>query len=895
MQKEESNFLNKPSVVKGSWLNNLSLKVKLLIIPVISILIIISIFILSIFLLTEINRSAEISLKVNSITHKIIHISNKAINYRDKHYIEFMETELKGLSTSIEEIKDLNIDKVNFEVIERIILSIENQNISIMKSIIIDENITKKVSNIQDIIKKTILKTSELESSFQEKQRLLQEEVKLAKDIYSLSLIKSNDFKELKEKEVFYNTNLDVSEEIAISNNFLETNLTEIVNYLELEVSKNKILHNLELNSSNLLLELNFLEKQMEIYTNLVTPIFGNLQNHINLLSEASLTLIPPRDLAPYLKRVSMRFSQVNEVLKTVSNFLDINHIKNVEFSPLISSLTSLNKELNNCKNYQEFEREYIISTVNDILLAETRFYKSIESSVYATGTAFIILAIFIIISISIFIILRIKKEIQRINLNLQALFNIKNNKHSDSLNIVSSTGRDELANIVNTVYSETTIIFQNKNKDREFLTDLVNVINKADRGFLNFKITKEPDNHELILIQIKLNELFNILNLNIDRVNNYIKEITKGNYSETINNKHNVSGGVGTLINLTKILSLRNGEIFSKIGNSNKEFIKLSNTLDLGVKGMRGALQNQNNDFNKTLSLINRFETNIDIVVKDIKYANVLSGEMNIFMNKILDIAEQTNLLSLNAAIEASRAGETGGGFSLIANEIRHLADNIQITLGSMHKNTGKLISKMSVVSISIDKEIERVHHLKKSINSLNKDNSKNMNLITEMENIAYQGSVLTSDLEIIFSNIGIPSNTVLKTCNTQFILDSSNFLLEIAILKYYYLNKSHLSTKFKTPSELDNELSNWIRRNKKKSFSFSEEWKSLNAGNKETYNLLQSLLDSELNDATGVMQTSKTLELTFSKLIEDLSQVKENVCESNTDSLNNQEKEVV
>ena len=88
----------------------------------------------------------------------------------------------------------------------------------------------------------------------------------------------------------------------------------------------------------------------------------------------------------------------------------------------------------------------------------------------------------------------------------------------------------------------------------------------------------------------------------------------------------------------------------------------------------------------------------------------NEKTGNINSVVTTITKVADQTNLLSLNAAIEAEKAGEYGLGFAVVAMEIRRLADQTAVATYDIEKMVKEMQTAVAAGVMGMDKFSEEV-----------------------------------------------------------------------------------------------------------------------------------------------------------------------------------------
>ncbi|REG84224.1 methyl-accepting chemotaxis protein [Marinomonas pollencensis] len=268
-------------------------------------------------------------------------------------------------------------------------------------------------------------------------------------------------------------------------------------------------------------------------------------------------------------------------------------------------------------------------------------------------------------------------------------------------------------------------------------LNQIIRDLGKVKSGDLTARLfVNNKRNDEFDSLCSSVNEMTDGLGSVIGDVVSTTQDVS-GMVTELNQSVKNIADSNRSVSEQTNSLAAATEEISTTISSISSTTDELSNqsqntyeSAKVGAETIKGALSN----LASTISVVN--QTGIQL-----NELGQLSKDIDNVIGMINDLASQTNLLALNAAIEAARAGEAGRGFSVVADEVRSLAER---TVDA----TAKITDIVSTIQTSTQTAIETMQSGQESLHAIESFSEKAELAIQEIEQNAQTSSASSIDM---------------------------------------------------------------------------------------------------------------------------------------------------
>lgn len=218
-----------------------------------------------------------------------------------------------------------------------------------------------------------------------------------------------------------------------------------------------------------------------------------------------------------------------------------------------------------------------------------------------------------------------------------------------------------------------------------------------------DFSVVKES-NDEIGLIIEKMKELTQSLGSIVGKIRNSSDTMSSNSYelndtsSQTLAANNEISkavedvaeGSTGMAASISKI-----NENLLEMSNETKDINASVDEIKNQTTEVQDSSKIMNDKIKSMQDSSHKMDEGISAISKRIETVNTTVDKVSNIVSVIEEISSETNLLSLNASIEAARAGDAGKGFAVVAQDIRVLSDNTNTELENIKQIISSLVEE--------------------------------------------------------------------------------------------------------------------------------------------------------------------------------------------------------
>lgn len=282
-------------------------------------------------------------------------------------------------------------------------------------------------------------------------------------------------------------------------------------------------------------------------------------------------------------------------------------------------------------------------------------------------------------------------------------------------------------------------------------IIEATNFSKEIAAGNLNAEKIRVKGNNELSILSEALNEMQEDLRDMISQINNIALDLSSSSEELSAsgegleNSAEKVGESIEHVASGAEEQSAQTEESTAVVAELSKEIDnidKMSKNMKTETKSVMENIEQGSVSMDTSIDQIESVNKNTAEVSDSIGELGVLSEEIGNIVNLINGIASQTNLLALNAAIEAARAGEAGRGFSVVADEIRNLAEEsskatekIEVLIKDIQEGVNNSVRKMDETEDVVKSSVDVIEKTKLSFDKVKEVSMKLSQIIESID----------------------------------------------------------------------------------------------------------------------------------------------------------------